>query len=95
MQSRDTIPAQPMYLLDRNADPKNTVYFISSCVLHALLESDGLDISELNRKISTELNLSVRKQKFILLALDFLFLLGKIGCDSEGIIHANQIDRDS
>lgn len=89
MESINYHGSHPLFLLDRNADPKNTVYYISSCVLRALKEADGLDISDLSARISAELKLNIRKQTFIMLALDFLFVLGKIDCDSEGLIHVN------
>ena len=85
---------QSEFLLDRNADPRNTVYYISSRVFRILVESEGLDLSELSALVSAELNLNARKHRFIILALDFLYLLGKIRCDSEGLIHVNQIHRN-
>ncbi len=78
-----------LFLIDRNADPQKTVYYISAKIFEVLSRQGGLSLIDLSTIVSNELRLNVRKQTFVLLALDFLFLLGKVQSDSEGIVYVN------
>ncbi len=84
-----------LYLIDRNAKPTKTIYYISSVVYQNILENNGITIDALSDKVSSQLSLNYRKQQFLLLALDFLFIVGKIRCDENGLIHANKISKTS
>lgn len=70
-----------MLLLDKNAEPKKTIFYISA-IVHGLILKKIVNI-ELQKEIEDELNYD-----FFILALDFLFLLDKIRVNNEGDIES-------
>lgn len=76
-----------MLLLDRNKIPSNTVLYLAA-VIHGLLETnDGLDYSELLKKLSEKMLGKQINITFYSLALNFLFLLNKVYIDKRGAVH--------
>ncbi|WP_225304554.1 ABC-three component system middle component 6 [Streptococcus pneumoniae] len=73
-----------MLLLDKNAEPKKTIFYLSA-IVHGLILKRIVNIEnlyiELQKEIEDELNYD-----FFILALDFLFLLDKIRVNNEGDI---------
>ena len=71
-----------MLLLDKNAEPKKTIFYLSA-IVHGLILKKKVNIEslyiELQKEIEDELNY---------LALDFLFLLDKIRVNNEGDIES-------
>lgn len=71
-----------MLLLDKNAEPKKTIFYLSVIVYNLILKGivniESLYI-ELQKVIKDEINYN-----FFILALDFLFLLDKIKINNEG-----------
>lgn len=71
-----------MLLLDKNAEPKKTIFYLSVIVYNLILKGivniESLYI-ELQKVIKDEINYN-----FFILALDFLFLLDKIKINDEG-----------
>ena len=75
-----------MLLLDKNAEPKKTIFYISA-IVHGLILKKIVNIEslyiELQKEIEDDLNYD-----FLILALDFLFLLDKIRVNNEGDIES-------
>ncbi|MCL9638866.1 hypothetical protein EFL99_05610 [Lactococcus lactis] len=75
-----------MLLLDKNTLPENTVYYLSG-IIHGLLhKKDGIDSSELYYTLM-ETTKNRINYDFYMLALDFLFLIGKLKLDDSGGLH--------
>ncbi|MDR2833281.1 MAG: hypothetical protein LBV67_06175 [Streptococcaceae bacterium] len=76
-----------MLLLDLNNEPTNTVYYLAAITHGFLLVNDGLDYSELYKKMSEDIfDHDVNFEHFSL-GLNFLFLLDKINVDKKGGLH--------
>lgn len=72
-----------MILLDRNNSPTNTVYYMAAAS-HGLLTRDGpTDVKGLYERLRTEEKGDVNYM-FFTLALDFLYLLGKVDVCKDG-----------
>lgn len=75
-----------MLLLDRNTRPSLTVYYISSILYKKIRSSEGIGSSELYEHATGELGSGLPNYRFYLMALDFLYLCGKINIDAEGTL---------
>lgn len=81
-----------MLLIDNNNRPTNTVYYLSAVAYDLLRRSSGqagMNSTELYNKIADDV--LERKVNFVFftLALDFLFLLGKLEVDEKGRLHVH------
>ncbi|WP_248621991.1 ABC-three component system middle component 6 [Enterococcus cecorum] len=75
-----------MLLLDKNAEPKKTVFYLSA-IVHGLLSKRIVNIEDLYMELQKEIEDELNYDLFIL-ALDFLFLLDKIRVNDEGDIES-------
>lgn len=78
-----------MLLLDRNNEPENTVYYLSAVARQLITERPGLDVSSLYRTIETEILFCEFNFAFLVLALDFLFLLDMVEVDEKGELYVH------
>jgi len=76
-----------MLLLDRNNEPTSTVYYLSALVFEYLGNHDGMDAATLYQRICSEAIGRKVRYDFFVMALDFLFLLNRIGVDEKGGLH--------
>jgi hypothetical protein len=79
-----------MLLLDKNKEPVNTVYYLAALIDGLLRSKEGLDYSEL-LKVARDNVTSDIKLLFFNLALDFLYLTGRITVDGRGKIYAHSL----
>lgn len=78
-----------MILLDTNNEPTSTVYYLAAASYRALREADGMDSNRLYEEVTgDEVRRGVRYD-FFMLALDFLYLLGRIDVDERGGLHVH------
>lgn len=84
-----------MLLVDKATTPENTVYFISALLNGLLSQKDGLDYSTLYKITCKKMGKDKINTTVFTMALDFLFLLNKIGIDKEGKIHVYKNVTDS
>lgn len=75
-----------MLLLDKNAEPKKTVFYLSA-IAHGLLSKRIVNIEDLYIELQKEIEDELNYDLFILV-LDFLFLLDKIRVNDEGDIES-------
>lgn len=78
-----------MLLLDKNSEPTHTVYYLSAVAHKLLLDHPGIDISSLYRIIEDEVVFNEFNFDFLVLALDFLFLLNKIEISEKGELYVH------
>lgn len=78
-----------MLLLDRNNEPTHTVYYLSAIAYKLLSDHPGMNVSSLHRIIENEIISSELNFEFLVLALDFLFLLDKIEIDEKGELYVH------
>lgn len=78
-----------MLLLDKNSEPTHTVYYLSAVAYKLLLECPGMDSSSLYRVIEDEVTFDEFNFEFLILALDFLFLLDKIKISEKGELYVH------
>ncbi|ARF68059.1 hypothetical protein B7C51_09790 [Paenibacillus larvae subsp. pulvifaciens] len=71
-------------IIDKDSRPKDTVYYISGCIL-ATLRSKSAEVDSLFELIRNKYNDSLEYSIF-LLALDFLFLINKIEISEKGVL---------
>ncbi|MCB5542228.1 ABC-three component system middle component 6 [Streptococcus salivarius] len=71
-----------MLLLDKNAEPHKTVFYLSSMVYGIMLKGN-LNIDSIYQDLRNELK-DTLNYDFFILALDFLFLLDKIVVNRRG-----------
>jgi len=83
-----------MLLLDRNNEPTSTVYYLSALVFDYLVRHDGMDAATLYQHICSEVVGRKVGYDFFVMALDFLFLLDRIGVDEKGGLHVYQVIAD-
>jgi len=76
-----------MLLLDRNNEPTSTVYYLAAIAHGCLVEHDGIDAASLYTMITGTVIHKEVNFDFFIMALDFLFLLGKIYVDEKGELH--------
>ena len=75
-----------MLLLDKNAEPKKTIFYLSA-IVHGLILKKIANIESFSPNYVSLFILNLNYDFFIL-ALDFLFLLDKIRVDNEGDIES-------
>lgn len=73
-----------MILLDENAEPQNTVYYISVKTFEIIKKEGLLDYSALYKNLNKHIPTS---QTIYSLGLDFLFLLNKININEQGKLY--------
>lgn len=73
-----------MIIIDRDSNPKDTVYYISSCILE-VISSKKYNVEDLYETLKERYNDSL-DYTIYLLSLDFLFLIDKISISEEGLI---------
>lgn len=78
-----------MLLLDKNNEPTYTVYYLSAVSYKLLLENPGTDILSLYRTIEKEILFDEFNFDFLVLALDFLFLLNKVCVNGKGELYVH------
>lgn len=75
-----------MLLIDRNKEPTNTVFYLSSLIQGILQENTKMDYASLLTVLSKDILKRNINIEFYSLALDFLFLLDKISINERGEI---------
>lgn len=71
-------------LIDRDSKPKDTIYYISGCILSSL-KSKNNEVDKLFEEIQKKYNVSLEYNLF-LLALNFLFLINKVEISKKGVL---------
>ena len=79
-----------MLLLDRNNEPTSTVYYIAAA-LDGYDQNPGLDAGQLYEVTANTLVKKEVSYDFFVMALDFLFLLGRVSIDEKGGLHVHQV----
>lgn len=84
-----------MILLDRNNQPKNTVYYLSA-VVYVYLRQNGNNVGliDLYEKISNTVLKRKLNFEIFSLAIDFLFLIGKVNVNKKGDIYVYKKDKN-
>lgn len=83
-----------MILLDRNNQPKNTVYYLSAVVYVYLRQNGNLGLIDLYKKISNTVLKRKLNFEIFSLAIDFLFLIGKVNVNKKGDIYVYKKDKN-
>lgn len=78
-----------MLLLDRNNEPTCTVYYIAAASYHYLADNPGVDVGQLYEVLTSKLVKKDVNFEFMVLALDFLFLLNRAVADEAGGIYVH------
>lgn len=73
-----------MIIIDRDSNPKDTVYYISACILE-VISSKKYNVEDLYETLKDRYNDSL-DYTIYLLSLDFLFLIDKISISEEGLL---------
>lgn len=73
-----------MLLLDKNAEPKKTIFYLSA-IVYGMVQMGITNSDDIYLKLQNEINNTINYDFFIL-ALDFLFLLDKIRVNYKGDI---------
>lgn len=73
-----------MLLLDRNNEPTSTVYYIAGTLCTYVDEHPNLDVGQLYEATTNNLIKKELSYDFFIMALDFLFLLGRIEVNERG-----------
>lgn len=76
-----------MMIIDRDSNPKDTVYYISACILE-VIPSKKHNVEDLYETIKEQYNDSL-DYTIYLLSLDFLFLIDKISISEEGLLQCS------
>jgi hypothetical protein len=71
-----------MLLLDKNAEPHKTIFYLSAMIYGIVLKGN-YDIDSIYQELRIELK-DALNYDFFILALDFLFLLDKIVVNNRG-----------
>ncbi len=71
-------------IIDRDSRPKDTIYYISGCIL-SLLKGKDADVDSLFELIRDKYN-NLLDYYIFLLALDFLYLTEKIEISEKGVL---------
>lgn len=71
-------------IVDKDANPEETIYYIACCVLEIIKRKDYIDLDQLHRDISTNFNINLAYNNFIS-ALDFLYLIEKLKIKNDRI----------
>lgn len=83
-----------MILLDRNNQPKNTVYYLSAVVYVYLRQNGNLGLIDLYEKISNTVLKRKLNFEIFSLAIDFLFLIVKVNVNKKGDIYVYKKDKN-
>ena len=78
-----------MLLLDRNNEPTCTVYYIAAALYQYLADNPGVDVGQLYEVLTSKLVKKDVNFEFMVLALDFLFLLNRAVADEAGGIYVH------
>ena len=78
-----------MLLLDRANDPRNSVYYIAAQIYNIIATVQKTDGDSLQSDFMQSLSTGALNVETYFLALDFLFLLGKIDIDRTGDIYVS------
>lgn len=73
-----------MLLLDKNADPKKTIFYLSA-IVYGMVKNGITNLDDIYLELQNEIKNTINYDFFIL-ALDFLFLLDKIRVNYKGDI---------
>lgn len=73
-----------MMIIDRDSDPKDTIFYIAASALE-VIQTRNLNVENLYETLKEEYNSSL-EYNIYLLALDFLFLIDKILISEEGFL---------
>jgi len=79
-----------MILVNNMTSPENTVYFIAAVFNRILNECNKLDYSELYMALLKKIHKTKFNTDTFTLAVDFLFLLGRISINKEGKIYVSK-----
>ncbi|WP_396266330.1 ABC-three component system middle component 6 [Halobacillus amylolyticus] len=71
-------------IIDRDSNPKDTVYYISACILE-ISNVQNYNVEGLYEELKEQYNDSL-EYTIYLLSLDFLFLIEKISISKEGFL---------
>lgn len=71
-------------IIDRDSEPKNTIYYAAGCIFLILREKD-LDMDDLFEEITNDYHKNMDYTIF-LCGLDFLFILNKITISKKGVL---------
>lgn len=71
-------------IIDRDSNPKDTVYYIAACVIE-IISSNKYNVDDLYRNLKEQYN-DLLEYTIYLLSLNFLFLINKISISKEGFI---------
>lgn len=71
-------------IIDRDSEPKDTVYYASGCILLSLSKKDA-DLDSLFQAVTKNYH-SDMDYTIFLVALDFLFLLDKVTISKKGVL---------
>lgn len=77
-----------MILVDTNNKPQKTVYYISAVAYSQLKRASGLSLAELFDLVSGDLGPEKVDFQLFILAIDFLFLIGRIVLTEKGQLYA-------
>ena len=72
-------------IVDRDTDPNETILYISACISR-ILKVTSFQTEDLYNKLLSEFGLHITYNSF-LLALNFLFLLGKVQVGKSGEVY--------
>lgn len=78
-----------MLLLDRANDPRNGVYYIAAQIYNIIATVRKIDGDSLQSDFMQSQSTGALNVETYFLALDFLFLLGKIDIDRTGDIYVS------
>lgn len=78
-----------MLLLDRNNEPTSTVYYLAALAFDYVEKHDAIDTTALYQYICSEIVGRDVNYNFLLMSLDFLFLIGRIEVDEKGGLHVH------
>ena len=84
-----------MILLDRNNQPKNTVYYLSAVIYGYLKKNGSIGLIDLYKRISNKVLKRKLNFEFFSLAVDFLFLIDKVDVNNKGDIYVYKKDKDN
>ncbi|MBM7572950.1 hypothetical protein JOC48_003482 [Aquibacillus albus] len=76
-----------MMIIDRDSNPKDTIYYISACIL-GVISSKKHNVEDLYETLKEQYNDSL-DYTIYLLSLDFLFLIDKITINEEGVLQCS------
>lgn len=84
-----------MILLDRNNHPQNTVYYLSAVIYGYLKKNRSLGLIDLYKEISEKILKQKINFEFLLLAVDFLYLIEKVNVNDKGDIYVYKKYKDN